>query len=181
MSRCVVGIDGECCGRLPGTGWGRAALSAGCREGLGHVEAAASVQPSRSRRWWRSRTTSPVGGTGRAVQARPRRVSVGRQAAGVLPHPARLATDTRSVALIGTRMTGMRPVVKDEQLAMLRIFVDRRRSVDENHPDGLPRWIHGCGPLHVFGTPCGGPVHSKVQIAQVCAVGSPIRRWRVGG
>src|SRR3954451_9928658 len=43
------------------------------------------------------------------------------------------ATDAHSVALVGTRMTGLRPVVKDEQLAVLRILVDRRRSLGEDH------------------------------------------------
>ena len=43
------------------------------------------------------------------------------------------ATDAHSVALVGTRMTGLRPVVNDEQLAVLRILVDRRRSLGENH------------------------------------------------
>ncbi len=37
------------------------------------------------------------------------------------------ATDAHSVALVGTRMAGLRPVVNDEQLAVLRILVDRRR------------------------------------------------------
>ena len=39
------------------------------------------------------------------------------------------ATDAHSVALVGTRMTGLRPMVNDEQLAVLRILVDRRRSL----------------------------------------------------
>ena len=43
------------------------------------------------------------------------------------------ATDAHSVALVGTRMTGLRPVVNDEQLAVLRILVDRRRSLGEEH------------------------------------------------
>jgi transposase len=43
------------------------------------------------------------------------------------------ATDAHSVALVGTRMAGLRPVVNDEQLAMLRILVDRRRSLGEDH------------------------------------------------
>ena len=43
------------------------------------------------------------------------------------------ATDAHSVALVGTRMTGLRPVVNDEQLAVLRILVDRRRSLGEDH------------------------------------------------
>ena len=43
------------------------------------------------------------------------------------------ATDAHSVALVGTRMTGLRPVVDDEQLAVLRILVDRRRALGEDH------------------------------------------------
>jgi len=39
------------------------------------------------------------------------------------------ATDAHSVALVGTRMAGLHPVVNDEQLALLRILVDRRRSL----------------------------------------------------
>jgi transposase len=43
------------------------------------------------------------------------------------------ATDAHSVALVGTRMTGLRPVIDDEQLAVLRILVDRRRALGEDH------------------------------------------------
>jgi transposase len=43
------------------------------------------------------------------------------------------ATDAHSVALVGTRMAGLRPVVDDEQLAVLRILADRRRSLGEDH------------------------------------------------
>jgi transposase len=43
------------------------------------------------------------------------------------------ATDAHSVALVGTRMTGLRPVVNDEQLTVLRLLVDRRRSLGEDH------------------------------------------------
>lgn len=43
------------------------------------------------------------------------------------------ATDAHSVALIGTRMAGLRRVVNDEQLAVLRLLVDRRRSLGEEH------------------------------------------------
>ena len=43
------------------------------------------------------------------------------------------ATDAYSVALVGTRMSGLRPVVDDQQLAVLRILVDRRRSLGEDH------------------------------------------------
>ncbi|RUL90258.1 transposase [Verrucosispora sp. FIM060022] len=43
------------------------------------------------------------------------------------------ATDGHSIALVGTRMTGLRPVVNDEQLALLRILVDRRRCLGVDH------------------------------------------------
>ena len=43
------------------------------------------------------------------------------------------ATDAHSVALVGTRMSGLRPVVTDEQLEVLRLLVDRRRSLGEEH------------------------------------------------
>jgi len=43
------------------------------------------------------------------------------------------ATDAHSVALVGTRMAGLHPLVNDEQLAVLRILVDRRRSLGEDH------------------------------------------------
>jgi transposase len=43
------------------------------------------------------------------------------------------ATDAHSVALVGTRMAGLRPVVNDEALAVLRVLVDRRRSLGEDH------------------------------------------------
>ena len=43
------------------------------------------------------------------------------------------ATDAHSVALVGTRMAGLRPVVADEQLEVLRLLVDRRRSLGDEH------------------------------------------------
>jgi transposase len=43
------------------------------------------------------------------------------------------ATDAHSVALVGVRMAGLRPVANDEQLAVLRVLVDRRRSLGEDH------------------------------------------------
>jgi transposase len=49
------------------------------------------------------------------------------------------ATDAHSVALVGTRMAGLRPVVNDEQLAVLRILVDRRRSLGEDHTRMVPQ------------------------------------------
>jgi transposase len=43
------------------------------------------------------------------------------------------ATDAHSVALVGTRMSGLRPVINDEDLTVLRLLVDRRRSLGEDH------------------------------------------------
>src|ERR1035438_1804658 len=43
------------------------------------------------------------------------------------------ATDAHSVALAATRMQGLRPAVDDQQLAVLRILADRRRSLGEDH------------------------------------------------
>jgi transposase len=42
-------------------------------------------------------------------------------------------TDAHSIALVGTRMAGLRPVVDDQQLAVLRILADRRRVLGEDH------------------------------------------------
>jgi transposase len=42
-------------------------------------------------------------------------------------------TDAHSVALVATRMAGLRPVVDDQQLAVLRLLADRRRSLGEDH------------------------------------------------
>ena len=43
------------------------------------------------------------------------------------------ATDAHSGARVGTRMSGIRPVVNHEQLAVLRVLVDRRRSLGDEH------------------------------------------------
>jgi hypothetical protein len=55
------------------------------------------------------------------------------------------ATDAHSVALVGTRMAGLRPVVNDEQLALLRILVDRRRSESDPRPR-TDRFPHASAP-----------------------------------
>ncbi len=51
------------------------------------------------------------------------------------------ATDAHSVALVGTRMAGLRPVVNDEKLAVLRILIDRR-SLGEGHTRMVPQLRH---------------------------------------
>jgi transposase len=43
------------------------------------------------------------------------------------------ATDAHSVALVGTRMTGLRPLIDDGQLEVLRLLVDRRRALGDEH------------------------------------------------
>ena len=43
------------------------------------------------------------------------------------------ATDAHSVALAATRRAGLRPVIGDQQLAVLRILADRRRALGEDH------------------------------------------------
>ena len=43
------------------------------------------------------------------------------------------ATDAHSVALVGTRMAGLQPVVADDQLAILRMLAHRRRALGEEH------------------------------------------------
>ena len=43
------------------------------------------------------------------------------------------ATDAHSVALAATRMTGLRQVTGNEQLEILRVLADRRRSLGEDH------------------------------------------------
>jgi len=52
------------------------------------------------------------------------------------------ATDAHSVALVGTRMSGLRPVVDNEALAVLRILVDRRRSLGEEHTRKMSQVHH---------------------------------------
>jgi transposase len=43
------------------------------------------------------------------------------------------ATDANSIALVGTRVAGLRPVVADADLDVLRMLADRRRQLGEEH------------------------------------------------
>ena len=54
------------------------------------------------------------------------------------------ATDAYSIALVGTRMAGLRPVVDVQQLAVLRVLADRRRGAHRRPRTGL-RAQEGCG------------------------------------
>ncbi len=42
-------------------------------------------------------------------------------------------TDAHSIALVGVRMAGLREVVNDQTLEVLRLLVDRRRRIGEDH------------------------------------------------
>jgi transposase len=42
-------------------------------------------------------------------------------------------TDAHSIALVGVRMNGLREVVDDQALEVLRLLVDRRRRIGEDH------------------------------------------------
>ena len=52
------------------------------------------------------------------------------------------ATDAHSVALVGVRMAGLRPVVDDQQLTVLRVLVDRRRSLGADHTRMIAQLHH---------------------------------------
>ena len=52
------------------------------------------------------------------------------------------ATDAHSIALVGVRMAGLRPVVDDEQLAVIRVLADRRRSLGEDHTRTVSQLHH---------------------------------------
>jgi transposase len=51
-------------------------------------------------------------------------------------------TDAHSVALVGVRMAGLRPVVDDQQLTVLRVLVDRRRSLGTDHTRMIAQLHH---------------------------------------
>lgn len=42
-------------------------------------------------------------------------------------------TDAHSIALVGVRVSGLRPIVNDAQVELLRVLVDRRRMLGEDH------------------------------------------------
>jgi transposase len=52
------------------------------------------------------------------------------------------ATDAHSVALVGTRMSGLRPVVNNEQREVLRVLVDRRGWLGEEHTRKVSQLHH---------------------------------------
>ena len=109
-------------------------------DAAGYAEMLASV------RRWPQRTWAIEGcqGIGRHIAARL--VAAGEQVVDVPPKlSARTrvftagqgrktdATDTHSVALAATRMSGLRQVTGDAQLEVLRVLAGRRRSLGEDH------------------------------------------------
>jgi transposase len=42
-------------------------------------------------------------------------------------------TDAHSIALVGVRMTGLHPVIANDQLEVLRLLVERRRRIGDEH------------------------------------------------
>ena len=108
------------------------------------------LQPDRDRRVW---AVEGCNGIGRHIAMRL--LAAGEQVVDVPPKlsaRARVfatgqgrktdATDAHSVALVGTRMAGLRPVVDDQQLAVLRVLVDRRRSLGEDHTRMISQLHH---------------------------------------
>jgi transposase len=79
------------------------------------------------------------------------------------------ATDAHSVALAATRITGLRQVVDDQQLAVLRILADRRRSLGEDHT----RMISQLHQLLLELIP--GGAHTSLSAAQAKALLARVR------
>jgi transposase len=53
------------------------------------------------------------------------------------------AWDAHSVALVGTRTSGLHLIVDDEQRTLLQILVDRRRALGEDHTR-MTSQLHSC-------------------------------------
>ncbi len=87
------------------------------------------------------------------------------------------ATDAHSVALVGTRMAGLRPVVDDQQLAVLRVLADRRRALGEDHTRMVAQLHH----LLLELIPGGAKKDlSAAQGEGAAGEGAPARRCRQG-
>ena len=79
------------------------------------------------------------------------------------------ATDAHSIALVGTRMAGLRPVVDDAQLAVLRTLVDRRRALGEEHTRMVSQ-LH-----HLLLELVPGGAKKDLSAAQAKAILAPVR------
>jgi transposase len=89
------------------------------------------------------------------------------------------ATDAYSVALVGTRMSGLRPVVDDAQLAVLRVLVDRRRSLGDDHTRMIAQ-LHQLHQLHQLLLIPGG-AKKALSAAQAKALLATVRPRDVAG
>src|SRR3954454_22992400 len=75
------------------------------------------------------------------------------------------ATDAHSIALAGTRAAGLRPLVSDADLEVLRMLADRRRQLGEEHtPEGLSvaRPVAGADPRRGQEEPVRSPGQATV-------------------
>ena len=99
------------------------------------------IQPDRDRRVWAVEGCNGIGhhiavrllAAGEQVLDVPPKMSARTRVFATGQGRKTDATDAHSVALVGTRMSGLRPVVDDQQLTVLRVLADRRRSLGEDH------------------------------------------------
>ena len=99
------------------------------------------IQPDRERRVWAVEGCNGIGhhiavrllAAGEHVVDVPPKMSARTRVFATGQGRKTDATDAHSVALVGTRMAGLRPVVDDKQLTVLRVLADRRRSLGEDH------------------------------------------------
>jgi hypothetical protein len=85
------------------------------------------------------------------------------------------ATDAHSIALVGTRMAGLRPVVDDQQLAVLRVLADRRRALGEDHTR-LVAQLH-----HLLLELIAGGAKKDLSAAQAWALLAKVRPRDIAG
>jgi transposase len=143
MSAVVIGMDPHKRSATIEVMAGDESVLGGGRYGTGN--AGYRVMLADARRW-PDRTWAIEGCQGIGRHLARRLLADGEQVVDVPPKlPARMrvfatgqgrktdATDAHPVALAATRMRGLRLVVDDQQLAVLRILADRRRSLGEDH------------------------------------------------
>jgi transposase len=143
MSRVVIGMDPHKRSATIEVMAGDESILGGGRYGTGTTGYRVMLADARR---WPDRTWAVEGCQGIGGHLARRLLADGEQVVDVPPKlSARMrvfatgqgrktdATDAHSVALAATRMTRLRPVVGDAQLAVLRILADRRRSLGEDH------------------------------------------------
>jgi transposase len=143
MSRVVIGMDPHKRSATIEVMAGDESILGGGRYGTGTTGHRVMLADARR---WPDRTWAVEGCQGIGGHLARRLLADGEQVVDVPPKlSARMrvfatgqgrktdATDAHSVALAATRMTRLRPVVGDAQLAVLQILADRRRSLGEDH------------------------------------------------